>query len=563
MADHGSVPVRVFLGSIVLVYACRGPESAPTGLGSEPEACDAEPRAWVLAPAYEAASARLARAGFSVEPLPLDRSPRGLQGLVLLGSDASEMPGYAAYMQEYADDLRDFVGAANVLLQLPQSSATEPTPPFLPAELAARRGSSAIEEAHVLAPDHPLLTQVEFDGDRLAWRGEVGRDAFVEHDGFEVVLAGAGEGGVGALLAGDFGRGRIVLSALPLDGAPGAVPEQEAFIDAFFANLAVNATEDCLPDVPPPPMTTPPDEPMPFAAGSTMFAVLPDTQYYSLRYPGVFDTQTSWIARQAEELNIAYVFHLGDIVHTNTDLEWRHASASMSLLDGIVPYGLVPGNHDYGPSGLATTRETGLNNWFSFDDVELMPTFGGAYQPGRLDNTYHLFDAGGHAWVALLLEWGPRDEVVAWANAVMEDHPDRLGVLVTHAYLYYNDRRYDHTDTTHPQAYNPHYYDTPGSMNDGEELWDKLVRRHHFVLTLSGHVTEDGTGYLASVNDRGNVVHQMLSNYQMRDIGGEGFLRLLELLPDGRTMVVRTYSPLLDQYLRAADQQFTIELDVD
>jgi 3',5'-cyclic AMP phosphodiesterase CpdA len=301
----------------------------------------------------------------------------------------------------------------------------------------------------------------------------------------------------------------------------------------------------------------------PFSPGSTVFAVLPDTQYYALGYPGLLDMQAWWISQKAEELGIAYVFHLGDIVHNNTDLEWERASAAMSLLDGVVPYALVPGNHDYGPSGAATSRDSGLNAWFSFADAAAAPSFGGAFEMGKLDNTYRVFEAGGHAWIALLLEWGPRDEVVAWADAVMTAHPDRLGILVTHAYLDNNDLRQDHTDELHPQKHNPHDYATPGSVNDGEELWQKLVRRHRFVMTLSGHILGDGAGYLASVDDHGRVVHQMLANYQMRAIGGEGYLRLLELMPDGRTVHVRTYSPLLDRYLVDADQQFTIELDVD
>jgi hypothetical protein len=318
-------------------------------------------------------------------------------------------------------------------------------------------------------------------------------------------------------------------------------------------------TEPTQPEPPGPP--SPPDLPL-FFEGSTTFVVLPDTQFYAARYPSIFSLQTSWIAQSAVEHNIAYVFHLGDIVNSNSTMEWKRASAAMAELDGLVPYGLVTGNHDYGPYGKATTRETLLNDWFSFDDVELMPSFGGAYQPGRLDNTYHLFDAGPHSWIAVLLEWAPRDEVVAWANSVMEQHPDRLGILVTHAYLNYNDHRLDHT-INGQSPHNPHHYGTPGAVNDGEELWQKLVRRHRFVLTLSGHILGDGTGHLASVNDHGRVVHQILSNYQHREFGGEGFLRLLELMPDGRTMHVRTYSPLLEQRLTAPDQQFVIELDVD
>ncbi|WAS91180.1 metallophosphoesterase [Nannocystis punicea] len=352
-------------------------------------------------------------------------------------------------------------------------------------------------------------------------------------------------------------------------GIPGQEPGPEGVWSREYelAGVAAKCALQTTPEGPEPPEPEPdlPPGPPPlplFVEGSTTFVVLPDTQYYSLRFPGVFNSQTKWIARNAVDRNIAYAFHLGDLVQYNKESEWKRASAAMAELDGIVPYGVVPGNHDYGPSGDASTRETLLNQWFSFDDAELMPSFGGSYEPGKLDNTFHLFDAGGHSWVALLLEWGPRDGVVEWANDVMGLYPERLGILVTHAYLNHDDRRYDHTDDAHSQAYNPHHYDTMGGVNDGEELWQKLVRQHRFVLTLNGHVLGDGAGYLASVNDHGQVVHQMLSNYQHRPMGGEGFLRLLELEPDGRTMHVRTYSPWYDEYLTAADQNFTIELDV-
>ncbi len=529
---------------------------------AEEEASCTVPRAFVLAPADSAAEAWLAGAGFWVEPLPLDRSPWGLHGLIVFGSGASEMPEYSAYMREYADDLYSFVDEANVVLDLAQSAKSEPRPPFLPTTHAALRGAGKLAELHVLAPDHPLLVDVEVEGGRLGWRGAGGTSAFAEQEGFQVILAGAGDGTRGALLEGAYGQGRMLLSAIALDRPAGDDVEYDAVAEAFFANLAGHVSGVCLRqgasvDPTPPPQTTP------FTAGSTMFAVLPDTQVYALRYPGIFDSQTAWVARNADALNIRYAFHLGDIVNNNTDLEWERAAASMGLLDDVVPYAMVPGNHDYGPSGDATTREGGLNRFFSYDDAARRDGFGGAFEPGALDNTYHLFEAGGHEWIAVALEWGPRDEVIAWADGVMAQHPDRLGILVTHAYLNNNNRRYDHTDIEHPQDFNPHEYKTPGGVNDGEELWNKLVRRHHFVLTLNGHVLGDGTGYLESTTDRGSVVHQMLANYQMRELGGEGYLRLLELLPDGRTLVVRSYSPLLDQYLMGADQKMTVVLDVE
>jgi hypothetical protein len=163
--------------------------------------------------------------------------------------------------------------------------------------------------------------------------------------------------------------------------------------------------------------------------------------------------------------------------------------------------------------------------------------------------------------VAHAVEWGPRDSVIAWANDVMNGLPEREGILATHAYLNNDSRRYNHLDALHSQRFNPHHYSTPGGVNDGEELWQKLVRRHRFCMTLNGHVLGSGVGYLKSVTDHGNTCHQMLSNYQMREQGGEGYMRLLEFLPDGLTVNVFTYSPLYDKFLDEDGQNFSITLD--
>ena len=106
----------------------------------------------------------------------------------------------------------------------------------------------------------------------------------------------------------------------------------------------------------------------------------------------------------------------------------------------------------------------------------------------------------------------------------------------------------------------PHTY-AGKDRNDGEELWQKLVRKNNFLLTFNGHVLNSGLGFLASRNDRGDVVHQMLVNYQMRELGGEAYLRILEFLPDGKTVRVRSYSPLYDKYLEDAGNQFSFRLD--
>ena len=87
------------------------------------------------------------------------------------------------------------------------------------------------------------------------------------------------------------------------------------------------------------------------------------------------------------------------------------------------------------------------------------------------------------------------------------------------------------------------------------------MRRHPFILVLNGHALGDGTGYLVSTTDGGTQCHQLLSNYQMNHLGGAGYLRLLEFLPDRNTVRVHSYSPLYDRYLWDADQAFSFTLD--
>lgn len=300
------------------------------------------------------------------------------------------------------------------------------------------------------------------------------------------------------------------------------------------------------------------NEPRDFA-----LAVLPDTQVYAERYPAIFDAQTQWIAEHAAERRIAFVLHEGDITNRNTLDQWANAQHSMYLLDGRVPYAMAPGNHDYGDGGSANNRDTYFNDYFPLSRYENLPTFGGAFEAGRLDSSYHLFTAGQRDWIILALEWGPRDEVVQWADRILTQHSDRTAIIVTHAYLYFDSTRYNHV-TRPDQHWNPHSYGTaslPGGTNDGQELWDKLVSKHaNVLLVLNGHVLGDGAGRLSSVGAHGQVVHQMLANYQMRAEGGEGYLRLLEFQPDGRTLRVRTFSPYWNRYMTGPEQEFVLEI---
>ena len=293
--------------------------------------------------------------------------------------------------------------------------------------------------------------------------------------------------------------------------------------------------------------------PVPFVEGSETVAVFPDTQYYSQKYPQHFESQTRWTAGNAAARDIVYALHLGDIVQDDLPREWAVAKRCLGMLDGAVPYLLTPGNHDYSND----TRETRLSEAFPVAGFEDWPTWGGVMEPGVLDNNFHLFEIHGQPWIAVGLEFGPREATMAWANKVLEAHRDRRAIIVTHGYLFYDNQRYDHRKGK--QRATPHAYAGDGA--DGQQLWDAVVRRHpNVMVVICGHVRTGGLGYRASEGDYGNTVHEMMANYQRMRGGGMGFMRLLEFQPDGKTVQVRTFSPSTGEVRRSVLEDFTFTL---
>jgi len=278
-------------------------------------------------------------------------------------------------------------------------------------------------------------------------------------------------------------------------------------------------------------------EPPPFVEGSTTLVVLPDTEGYAGRRPHIFHAMMQWVADNRQARNIACVLHVGDVTNNNTKPEWSNARAAFDHIEGKIPYVLAAGNHDYdGTEG----RLTYMNEFFKVEDLKNWPTFGDVYEAGKLENHYQFVDIHGRKWIVLSLEMGPRKEVIAWANQVLDRHKDRLAIILTHGYLYYGNERYNHLRGG--QRASP--YNFYGDGADGEMLWNQLVRKHpNVMMVICGHLSSQYVGYRKDEADYGNIVHQMLVDYEkMR--GGYGFLRLLEFLPDGKTVQVRTYSPV-------------------
>jgi hypothetical protein len=320
-------------------------------------------------------------------------------------------------------------------------------------------------------------------------------------------------------------------------------------------------------------------------AAAFTVVVLPDTQFYAQAHAEIFEAQTRWIMQHAREQEIAFVLHEGDIVDQAFNRgQWEVAARALHALDGVVPYVLAAGNHDLltGMMGLTTDAPL-MNEFFPASRFMQNPWFKGTFEPDRIQNSFQLLPGGGRDWLVLSLEFGPRDAVLAWADALLTQHPTTPAILVTHAYMYIHGERYDRTKPgacNGGQCFGPHNYGLPEPVNDGEEMWQKLVSKHdnvHFVL--SGHMTGNAASRRRSERASGSHVHEILANYQscavyapgdpncidgdtlMPTRGGDGYLRLMRFDPGRHTVEVKTYSPFLDRWKHNPSNEFVLDLD--
>jgi hypothetical protein len=292
-------------------------------------------------------------------------------------------------------------------------------------------------------------------------------------------------------------------------------------------------------------------------AGDSRFTIMivPDTQQEAKSRPDLFESRMRWIAENRKAQDVRFVIQVGDLVDTDNcgdgslvyldaartrpqcsqemrdanvfypipgradHYQYANASAGLRLLERAgIPYSLAVGNHDTAatcggpacvrgnpdwgvPAGTRTNtllRSTGTwNRYFPavrFGDVAAM----GFFEPGRADNMYQTFRAGGLDWMVLSLELWPREEVVAWAAGVVGAHPSHNVLVNTH-----------HLTSsagilsTSLQGY--------GSTSP-QYLFDNLLAKFPNIrLTFSGHV--NGSVLSTRVGAQGNPIHSFVDGH--------------------------------------------------
>jgi hypothetical protein len=271
--------------------------------------------------------------------------------------------------------------------------------------------------------------------------------------------------------------------------------------------------------------------------------VLPDTQFYSRDFPKIFAAQTAWIADSVSAYDIAFVTHVGDVVQDGSrdESQWQVADAALSALEDPettrraegIPFGIAIGNHDRSP----TTQM--YNQYFGIDRFQGRAYYGG-HRGTDNDDHFELFSAGGSDFVIVHLEFrdGPNAWQNWWADGVLKTHRDRWAIVVSHYIV----------ETSQGAEFS----------EQGGAIYDRLRATPNLFLMLCGHKCEE-VRRVDSFGER--TVHTLLSCYQCRENGGNGWLRLMHFSPTDATIHVETYSPTLDLFETDGSSAFTIPFD--
>ncbi len=260
-----------------------------------------------------------------------------------------------------------------------------------------------------------------------------------------------------------------------------------------------------------------------------------DTQYYAESYQSHYLNMNRWIVDNAEELNINYVLHTGDIVDEyDMTYQWENADEAMSLFEEAgISYGVLAGNHDV---AAGNNMYENYYQYFGEDRFASQDTYGGSYKNNK--GHYDLLTLGGQDFIFVYMSWDIFDEEIDWMNEVLAKYSDRKAIICLH--------RYTHVWTQ--DAEGTSYLDYIGRL-----LQDEVVAKNSNVMAvLNGHY--HGSSYETVKFDDDNdgikerTVYQICTDYQSGFEGGAEYIKLLYFDLENDKIYINSYSPYYKDY---------------
>ena len=276
--------------------------------------------------------------------------------------------------------------------------------------------------------------------------------------------------------------------------------------------------------------------------------LLPDTQNTVEYRPAVMNRAIDELIATADDLNVAGVISLGDVVDNNDkdaqyvsarDAFYRLPDAGMKFLIQMGNHdGKSPGNHDYYNSfsgkSTAWTRRT---SWYLTQSPN-----------GDGNSSYMFLQAGSYRYLVISLScsgsesgrnnntaWISEDE--SWLRSVLEEYPNCPTIVTTHDLQNCSDTKPSSTQLS----------------KQGQKLWDIVKNYNQVFMLVGGH--SHGSGVQILENENGNPVISILTDLQFAYNGGNGWFRYLEFDESADKIYYSIYSPYAAS-LDASDKSF-------
>lgn len=274
---------------------------------------------------------------------------------------------------------------------------------------------------------------------------------------------------------------------------------------------------------------------------SDYVVVFGDLQAYTVSktYMKYYDASISWLMNEkGNGKSIKAVLQVGDVTETNSVSQWNLFRASTESLSAVLPYYTCTGNHDYTwdiQSKVRDRNSTLINDYahFEFTDRNIEEY----YDRNSLENYVATFEIHGERIYLLVLEFGPRKEVLQWAKNYVEYNKNKRFIIMTHEWLTRNGQRVNGGSHAESQFSGYSTFCTP------EELWNELVApNNNIICVLCGH--NGFSAKLFSENIGGRKVPQILFNLQYQENGGNGLIQLWEFPTKSDSVKIYAYDTI-------------------
>ncbi len=272
-------------------------------------------------------------------------------------------------------------------------------------------------------------------------------------------------------------------------------------------------------------------------------AIFGDIQYYTNpTYIQLYKNSVDWIYRQKQlGIHINCVLHTGDVTQGNSINSWQLFYDNTLELASVIPFITMIGDHDYtwDDARINDRLSTHFNDFVSFPlTVNKVVAW---FEEGRMENIVVENTIHGQRIDFLILEFGPRVEVVEWADKYVKSHPDVKFIMLNHEYLEAGGGRRT-TGLKCERRIRNSSYTTP------EQLWEKLIKCNDNIrCVLCGHV--GGLyAYTEDINDFGRIIPQIQHNIQGPKYRYDNWLMLWEIPANEDIVKVSVYNTQSGMY---------------